>query len=58
MKKKEASDQMHLAAKTSIEFLQQYLDSHKAISQKIGSEFKNHYHGNENNNSTEESNQA
>lgn len=47
-KKKEASDQMHLAAKTSIEFLQQYLDSHKAVSRKIGSEFRNQHNGNEN----------
>lgn len=46
VKKKEASDQMHLAAKTSIEFLQKYLDSHKAVSRKISSEFRNQYNGN------------
>jgi hypothetical protein len=57
MKKKEASDQMHLAAKTSIEFLQQYLDSHRVVARRIGSEFKNQFTGNENK-SMGESNQT
>jgi len=54
-KKKEASDQMHLAAKTSIEFLQQYLDTHRGSLRKIGSEVRNQYTGNENKNIDESS---
>lgn len=36
-KKKEASDQMHNTARTSIEFLQQYLDDQKVIRSKLSS---------------------
>lgn len=56
-KKKEASEQMHLAAKTSMEFLQEYLDSHKAMVSKIGSDFRNLYTGSQNTN-PQESNQV
>jgi hypothetical protein len=49
-KKKEASDQMHLAAKTSMEFLQQYLDSNKTVARKFGSEFGNQDNDRENKN--------
>ncbi|VFJ12929.1 hypothetical protein [Candidatus Nitrosocosmicus franklandus] len=38
-KKKEASNQMHITARTSIEFLQQYLDDQKSTRNKLSSIF-------------------